>query len=445
MNISTTINLQHFTGFYDSATPEQSAHPDVLDYDNVVDVINDYKVKCAQLKGTEQYHRRYQQGISVGRMKDLTLEKLKKIHTECPVEEVVDYHISESGKDYTLPFIRIFRLKGKTFSIDSYMKEVIKTIKDYPNAIAKIVLAKDPKTNEIPSLHLSHDVWHNQLKGLLANADKEYQDAIKLEFGNDSVGKSIVNDLFNQEQTKQEPIIEEKNPVKTIDIPKPKELKVVDIPLPKQSEAIVDTANITIDELAGYIEHQELIGNIFWFEQPYKNQKNPMIFTLFDVINSTEDKTLCQPILERLKKNQLVDFDIIDSEGNTLFAKILKLQNHDILGIAQDRKIKYHRMYDTIAKDIQDDSFIKELKECNFDFVYIDNAAKEKSFNKMDKIFSSLNSIFFSKEKSGKYVLKSILETKYESYILDFWKKYYNYIPSKSAKIVNEFITKNKL
>lgn len=258
-----------------------------------------------------------------------------------------------------------------------------------------------------------------------------------------SLGKTLQENA----PTKITKPVEEAKPVK-INVPierkipvEPKNLIKETTPIRNMSNVIIDIGYEKIGELADYINIQENIGNVLWFKKPYKNHVNPMIFTLFDVIKAEEDKSLYQPILEKLKQNPIIDFNMLDANRNTLFAKVLTLQDSDLLDIIQERKIKYLPVYDTIASEIKDESFIAKLKECNVDFTHIDSAVKEKSFEKMDKIFSNLKSVFYSREKSGRYILENVLKTKDDTYILDFWRKYNSFIPSKSGKIINKFIT----
>lgn len=147
MKISHVISTQYFTGLSDSNKKRYAKNPAILDYDEVVAFIEKSK--------EEKIDRRMSNRIYSGNIKDLTLEKLKTLHTKYPIEDVVNFHTTTSSKGDVIPFIQIYRLKGKTFSINSYMREIINIIKDYPNAIAKILLAKDPKTNIMPSLRLS--------------------------------------------------------------------------------------------------------------------------------------------------------------------------------------------------------------------------------------------------------------------------------------------------
>ena len=450
MKISHINNTLYFSGSSNSTTTEKGKCSAILDYDKVVAFINEHQSQERILKHRKKDHT----SIRIGPMKDFTLTKLKHIHDKYAIDEIIRFHTTETGKENNLLFINIYRQRGKTFSINSYMREVITALKNYPNAIAKILLAKDSRTNIMPSLNLSKDIWYDLLKGVLKGADKEYLAAIEQELIQNSViSGNMFSFLLNSKQKvqKTEPIASESiKPSKPIKPSEPvthtKRQKPVrkSSPLTRPPKVIIDVGKESIKELADFITTQETVGNVLWTEKPYKNHVNPMIFTLFDVINSETDRSLYQPILEKIKQNPLINFNLVDANRESLFMKILNFQNHDLLDVVKDRVIIYHPVYNSVAREIKDESFLAKLKECNVDFIHIDNAAKEKSFEKLDKIFSNLNSIFFSREKSGSYILKSVLETKDENYIFDFWRKYSSFIPAKSGKIIHDAISKMK-
>lgn len=389
------------------------------------------------------------------RIKDLSLIKLKDFHDNHTDMEIIEFHASKNSKGQNL-FVRIFRQRGKIFSVNSYVKELLTLLKDYPNEIAKILTVKDIEKNIMPVLFLSYDNWNVLLSEIFSNADEKYLSLIKEEIATNQNAYNSNIQVINFIKSKIFRISEEgtylvgnnkKNAAtiyptyKNPQVQKNVDVSTIGIPITKIVEdGIVSKSDATLAELIEFIKQQKSIGNLFWSYTKYKNSQEPILFTIASKIAESKEESLCEYALEEIKRNSDIDVNVKNKEGIPFFAKLLILKNVDLIDAVKDKKIEYHPIFDDLAENIKDELLLSKLKECDVNFKYINDAAQKKSLSSLKEIFNSLDSIFYSREKSGKYVFQSVLNTKDQTFICEFWKQFYKFIPRDSSKIISEII-----
>ncbi len=405
-------------------------------------VSNDYK---SEFKAKHLRAKKITKSI-----KHLTIENLKTINSECSTEELLNFHLGKSTQADTIPFVYLFRKRKKMLSINSYIQELVNVLGKFPQVIENIVFTRDTKTGLMPSLFLSKETW-NILLDKIFKEKKEITDILKEEVKRhpSAYPKNVLKNIDgtvseNQKLKKSKKRLEIIEPIQTQKPEHAKPRKKYVSPA-LQIKNFFDNKIVKLDELSEYISSEEQRGNMFWHVLPYKNTKEPLLFTLLDVIATENDSNLVDKVLKTLSQNATIDYNVQDSNGIPIFGKILELQNEKIIDLIKDKIIVYHPIFDKIAKNINNESFLSKVKGCNMYFANADKAVKEKSVSKIEKIFSNLNSVFYTREKSGKFFLKSLINTKDEDFIMSFWGKYSHLLPIKSGSIISDFIRKNAL